>query len=365
MDGVLYRLLLIAGIGIFSATATTGFAQSKATGKQTANYNPYSTARENRRLLSQSLRIERDYGQIPNQLVLASHDSFHRGLMPLDDHLWNLAFAREAQLARPDLDEAGKIQIWTEYRNQIEFVSASLASLYEPAAKNWGSENAFAAYSLANAEVQLAQLQGNDSASALARQQATDAILVLAAQREFDYSLGLATLDELVIAHDRVAKELELPKSFRDQLWLAAEQEKHLWNAVGAGIGRSDEVVEIAMVRQTIELQQSLESGNLDKIRDNLQAAGQTSENHFAVLSQFHQHGTATLSDLSRALTFRNRLVSLEKSIPELGQTLNQNRFHSDWNSLKSIADSTDRVGRHQADVLAVEILGIGINEKR
>lgn len=350
---------LAIACGGFLAFMNSDFAFAQETAQV---YNPNNKPIP--KALPQAKLSPVQFGQLPSQLEAASESAFVRGLMPLESRLTYLALARDSRLAVEDLSVEQQAGIWAGYRDELVRVVSQIERLNQPGAAGWGGELAWSHYALARAEHQLAIVSGNQEATDATQGGVLVAAENLLQQREWDYSLGLASLADLAYSRDRF---LDASNSGVDTRLNSLDETRMLltgWNQRGAAIGRTDKILAANLTGDVLILQSSLESGQTDAVKQSISALHQAGHEHFAQTYAYYQRGTAPLHQLSSSVMLRQRLIPMEREFPELSSETDQQTFQQDWQALKTIASQTnDLRGRVQADVIAIDLMAVSINQ--
>ncbi len=330
--------------------------------EQPKHYSP--TGKKLPTVLPTVLQSKKKYGRAPDQLESFSESAFRRSLMPLKDHLQYLAMARDARLSGSDISKEQELAAWGGYRERLKAVIPAMRSLNQPSASNWASELAWANYAVVRAEQRIAEISENSSAYEAATRQVQDASGQLLAQREFDNTLGLATVSDLTYAQDRFLAANQSSKSRRIELLEHTKSMQQKWNRSGAGVGRTDRVLETQLTQDLMRFQETLQEGDIEKVSAQLSRVQQVSQRHFQVSAEFYSHGTAPLHQLTKSMMLRQRLRQLQQVVPELEDESSDLQFQRDWRQLKqSAATVSDRRGRMSADLLAIDLLGLSVEE--
>lgn len=303
-------------------------------------------------------------GNLPVQLEQQSESAFLRGLMPLSDYLRYLNMAREARLANPDLSSAEQQQAWEIYRGRIANVLPTLEQFRQPASANWAAEVELARFALLRTDERLASFASGEPtpASGALTQAATQRLL---SQREFDYFLGIASVSDVAYARDRFLAAHETNLEDRIQLFERAISRMQSWNQQGAGIGRSDQLLELQVYHASLQLEQTLASGDAAAVETQLSRVQQMSHRHFQQTHEYVQQGTAPLHDLTRSLTIRQSLKTLQESLSPESTRQTDEQFERDWQALQRMAVSiSDTRGRMAADLTAIHLLQVSVEHR-
>lgn len=285
-----------------------------------------------------------------------SWSAFEQGLLPVGDFLEHLAAAEEWSLARDSLHRDGR-QTAKLLQPRLLLLRQAVDRMQEfqqPAAKDWFADLALLRYTLAHAEKQLAEVSGERSAvfglSAAEARLASEHYQA----RVFDYRvLGQASLPAVAEA----AALLNLAPGAEHAVRLEVLATTRRWGRAGAGIGRTDHVLEAEMA---LARSRSL-AAHANPTNEEIQGfidAERFSARLFDAELTYHQRGTATLADLTRAWRIRQQIhlqaqrsrialpfecaPDLANDLQVLGQQANR---------------VTDRRGRLRADLQYVELL--------
>ena len=181
------------------------------------------------------------------RLRVESQTSYERSLLPLADHLENLALAEVAALSQlpvnadaqpwPEVDSAALLRALEPRLRELRRTVEVLERFRQPAAVGYNADLALARYALADASLNAAWLTGEMSAvprlTAETQRQARQRYHQLV----FDYQvLGTASLPELA---DSIALQTISPR-LETQLRGSVTQQTERWQKDGAGIGRPD-----------------------------------------------------------------------------------------------------------------------------
>lgn len=352
---------LIVICSVWSLLAT--FAPSVASAQdQKKNYSP--TGKKLPTSLPTVLQAKKKYGNTPRQLESFSESAFRRSLMPLKDHLRYLAMARDARLSGSDITQEQELAVWGNYRDRLRTVIPAMKSLNQPSASNWASELAWANYAVARAEQRIVEIDEDTAGFEAASSRVQQTSGQLLAQREFDNTLGLATVSDLTYAQDRFLAANQSSQSRRIALLEHTKEMQQKWNRSGAGIGRTDRVLETQLMQDLMRFQETLQQGDIEKVSAQLSRVREVSQRHFQVTAEYYSHGTAPLHQLTNTMVLRQRLRQLQQEVPELAEKTPNVQFQRDWQYLKRAAASvSDRRGRMSADLLAVDLLSLSVED--
>ena len=346
---------------VLSFALSSEFTEVYAQGK-TESYSP--TGKKLPTTLPTALQSQKKYGSTPNQLESFSESAFRRSLMPLKDHLRYLAMARDARLSGSDITKEQELAAWGNYRERVQSIIPAMQRFNQPAAANWAAELAWANYAVVRAEQKIAEIGENSAAIDAASAQVQKASEQLLAQREFDGKLGLATMADITYAQDRLLAANHASPKERIAFLENSKSVLQRWNSKGDGIGRTDRVLETQLMEDLLMFQGSLQQGDVEKISDQLARVRQVSQRYFQVTAEYYSHGTAPLHQLTSSMVLRQRLRKLQQDVPELAEKSPNTQFLQDWQFLKQAAASvTDRRGRMPADLLAIDLLGLSIED--
>lgn len=327
---------------------------------QPKDYNPEKKAIP--KSLAAPIGPNRNFGNLPGRLERASADAFNRGLMPLESRLRYLALARDARLSVSEISDEEVLAIWQGYRSQLAEMVPRIQSLNQPASGGWASELLLAQYALARADQQLAMVAGDEIAmdqSALALKSIAHKLYN---QRRTDYSFGLATIGDVAFAKERLLAASNYDEAGRVDVIESAIATQSRWNSKGAEIGRKDRLLESQLTKDFILFQDSLKSGDPEKIAGKMAILNSTAHQHFQTTLKYFRNGTAPLHQLTNSMFVRQRLQQLSKEFPELENKEETANFERDWNALRDVAANvSDTRGRNAADLLAIQVLGRGI----
>ncbi len=361
----MYRSSLVLCLccsAVVLASPSEVFSQKKV--EKPKDYNP--SEKKIPTNLPTALQAKRLYGQSPQQLEAASQSAFLRSLMPLEDHLRYLAMARDARLSGSDLTQKQKIEAWGQYRAQIAEIVPRMQQFNQPGATGWASELAWAKYAITRADQRLAELQENSVQLASATSEAQQASQQLLSQTEFDYGLGMSTLSDLTYAKDRYLASNDADRERRLGELADVKAMQEVWNQRGAGIGRSDKILETEVAQNLLKFQETLKSGEPKEIAAQMSSLDRASRQHFQTSVKYFKNGTAPLHQLTNSILLRQRLQQLQREAPELANKDSKKAFQEDWNTLQQAAASkTDRRGRIQADLLAIDLLSVSVDSDK
>lgn len=306
-------------------------------------------------------RLPAGTGDAAVELAASATDAFVRGLMPLDHYLeqMRVVYSLELRLAMEQDDRQAAQAAAQRHLNRLGETVEMLEGFRQPAAEGWFADTFLAQAALAEAQGELAHLQGNRGAAEAARERfeslAWDHLLM---RRVDDTFLGLASLPTLANAVAMVSTSGEEGKAalgaFNEHVVLTTR----VWNAVGAGIGREDLVQQAELEAATERVEWALVSGDAPRFADSVQRAEQTARDLFETRRGFYEFGTATLADLTQTWMLRSRVHQLAAEV-EGGLTEQMdNQRREDLSSLLEIANSIEDLrGRNAADVQFVKLL--------
>lgn len=296
---------------------------------------------------------------------LAEHtrSAFRRGLLPLRDHLEQLALATEIEVLSADAHEVSPAAALQRQVDRLRDVRDRLRAFHQPAAEGWAADTALAEWALADAEQKLARAGGEPVAAQTAEARRREWAAVHYRLRQRDGNIGAASLPSvvhaasLVVGASRSGSERDLlAEEYREQLRRTAALTAE-WAERGAGIGRADRVLE---ARVAVDLEQLSPAGEAAPLADPqpLHDADGKLQELFAAQAEFHRHGTAELYDLARTwLTWRN-LHQAAAQTPDLFSKQQTSGRAAALARLQELADQTpDRRGRIAADVTFVRLL--------
>lgn len=310
--------------------------------------------------------------RLSTQLMQQSGEAFHLGLMGLADYVDRLSVAvsLNSAIAENAKSDAVRIKALTQQAAALQDALDRLEKFNQPAAKGWAADVAYAQLLAARARVEL-----NPPHSTATAQQSSLQIQQLALrqfeQRNADYHVGLAGLPEM----SRAASYLGLPASdaakanegergrqialmteYRDRLSRYASKTDAL-SQRGAELGRDDKlsIAQFELAR-TSGVLAGLE-GNKSRAAAEFAKADRHAQQAFDAQSRYHQHGTASLADLTLTWQLQD---GLHQQMPLVGaKPAEGDRHGANFTLLNRMADQLkDKRGRNAADISMVHSLG-------
>ncbi len=293
----------------------------------------------------------------------SSQQAFHRGLLPLTDLLEHLALAEEADIRSVTATEPAESTPSTQSLlkavqprvQALRQVVRHLESFRQPAAVNWQADVLLAKYILTEAETEVAKLTGDRAAATAAVQTETTLAKAHYHQRVFDAQiLGHASVPEVT----RAVVMLNVDPTRKRQALQRAVGTTQRWNTMGAGIGRSDQVLQASLQVALWDAQPRSPTLDEPAVKRGLADADRLTARLFAKQRTYFTHGTATLSDLSRTWQTRRQVHLLADAVGVSFPVDTHDTFRRDLDTLTtSAAKVTDRRGRHGSDVEYVHLL--------
>jgi hypothetical protein len=306
-------------------------------------------------------------------LARSSGDAFHRGLMPLPDHLEQLSLAGRIEHDVARLSGSPDAQLDVLLR-QVERYRGIVAHLERFTAANGpiaAADMHLARALLARTEAALDGAARRPAQAILSASHGDVAAELQVDRRTFDERLGLSTPEAVLDARlqQGVAPALDTksppdvpPRAladYRDGLAaLAARVE--VWGRLGAGIGRADRLQNLRIHQAAIDRELAEAALDPAAMEVALSRAVEDSETLHETLSGFHRTGTATLFDLASAWRLRSDLIasrpaSEPNSISEPASETpppGVAALEQDYEAIARLAaGQRDLRGRHAADV--------------
>jgi hypothetical protein len=312
------------------------------------------------------------------QLREQSRESFLRGLLPLQDYLEHLSTAFEAegrsayettlgQLRSTPGYESNKPPQLTVQQRQKTFepvYQARLAALQEavdrlvefqqPASVGWEADVALSRFALVQAQTDAARVYGKPGDVLQLKAGEEQLAVEQYWKRWDDASVGLASTQQLVQAVSLLNVAPELRRNFLQN----AENQTVIWASAGAGIGRQDAVTKASFDLTWLNGYTEGQDGKRVVNEQSWRESDQLVETLFQQQREFFPKGTATLGDLSRTWNLREQMhhVATDAKYKMPGASIEQHR--QNLQLLQRTADgTTDRRGRHAADVTFVQVL--------
>ena len=284
-------------------------------------------------------------------LADSSFQSFRRGLMPLHDHLDQLQFAADSEFRLAGKD--GQADVATRYVEQLRRVELALREFNAPNAVGWRADLLLAQAMVAQAEFDLATVEGDEEQAEFAAERATILAERHLIERRFDSSVGLASLPMLLHA------EMLTPEGAvrgREMLVQVVDQTRR-WNELGAGIGRSDKLATAEFELARFDFFTAFDSPEQD-IEESFTAASEASGKLLEQKMEFYKNGTADLFEIAQAWRNMQQLVEFAASTKT---GVSPDVVESSRTNLELLVElataKQDRQGRFAADVAYVSLL--------
>ncbi len=273
--------------------------------------------------------------------------------MSLYDHLDQLNLVLEAEYSRA-ADDAARIALMNRHRDRLRRVAQDLNQFNQPASAGWFADLLLAQAMLAQVDLDLAVLEGNNIAAAEAAEMARTLAQRHMQQREFDATLGNATLSLVVQAALLTPEGAAQGREILQDAVAATRR----WNRQGAFIGRKDRVAEIELELSRFEFFAELdkEDGN---VVEALERAEEASTRLLNSAMEYYGTKTAPLFHVARAWNMRRQLYDIAASSDEaLFTKERQELSERDLAQIVTFAEeATDRRGRIAADVAYITLL--------
>lgn len=284
-------------------------------------------------------------------LTDSSFQSFQRGLMPLHDHLDQLQLAADSDFRLAGKEGQGDVA--TRYVEQLRRVERALREFDAPNAEGWRADLFLAQALLAQAEFDVATIEGDSAAAGFAAQRAQTLAERHLIERRFDSSIGIASLPMLLQAEmltpDGAARGRELLVQVVDQT--------RRWNEAGAGIGRSDKLATAEFELSRFDFFTAFDSPEQD-IEESFTAASEASSKLLEQKMEFYKNGTADLFEIAQAWRNMQQLVEYAASTKAGVSREVVERSRTNLELLVEMASAKqDRQGRIAADVAYVSLL--------
>lgn len=295
------------------------------------------------------------------RLLDQSRDSFERGLMPLADHLDQLAVATNLSMRLAGATQQREVQRETQARlvRQLEGVAAQLERFQQPASIGWESDVLLAKFSLADAQARLAALDAKPELTASIQQRAAEFARQHWAKRLDDSGIGHASPLQIWRATSLLNSAEGRPAGTNRENLRQAIDATDRWNFLDAGIGRNDLRQAFQYELARMDLRESKPGTEV------FAASAQRAESLLVKLHettmQYQSQGTASLYDVATTWRERSELHShLQSASEDFVPKTWQQRRTADFRSLQRIAtNTTDRRGRNAADTTYVELLAL------
>lgn len=292
-----------------------------------------------------------------------SQQAFHRGLLPLTDLLEHLALAEEADLRHvlSTVSEASAplpqlLQPALQPRvDALRQAVRHMEGFHQPAAANWHADLLLGKYVLSQAEAEVGRLTGSTEATARAMRVESAMALAHYQQRIFDARiLGHASLPEVT----RAISFLNIDPTRKRRALQQSVRSTERWNSAGAGIGRTDRVLEASLQVALWDAEPRSSTPDEVVVKRGLSEAERLTTHLFATQRRYYSHGTATLADLSRTWQTRRQVHLLADFVGTAITESSPASYERDLNDLRRLASSVqDRRGRIAGDVEFVQLL--------
>lgn len=313
-----------------------------------------------RRLRRQVSEIQEQLSRETADLAAQSFDSFRRGLMPLPDHLEQLALAQRAGVLTAGSAEQ-RIELQLQHVDRLDAVVGALQAFNQPNAEGWQADLLLAQALAADARAKLAELQEREDAAEAVRQTALALAEAHLKRRQADSTIGWATVPMLVnarlvvqqIRQDEPYTALPAGKFLEDAIVLTRS-----WQERNAGIGRSDRVAlaEYQQARYALRHGLKAEKSQIARLYRMAEAAALKL---YDQKRAFLRTGTASLYDVAQAWSFRSDLTDILAGVDLAPPADSEQRLLRDLDALQQFAASvSDRRGRIAADLSYVSVLG-------
>jgi len=298
------------------------------------------------------------------QLRRWSQSAFQRGLLNLGDHLEHLSAAEEAEVRLVAIEAKDTDNPTPELRQALQpridalrLAVQQMAAFRQPAAANWEADLRLGQYVLAQAEEEAAGLVGDRSAVMVAKGVQQHWAQAHYARRVFDARfLGHATPSEVTQAITFLNIS---PVRKREALQRTVSQMKQ-WQRTGAGIGRADRTLDAQLQLALWDVESRGSQTSASELRRGLVEADRLTARLFDVQREFHQHGTASLADLSRSWQTRRQVHLLANWVAlPLPDQRTEALDRSSRELTHLAAGVKDHRGRMAADVEYVRLLGL------
>lgn len=318
-----------------------------------------ATARAERRALLTA--AERTAGEV----AAYGRSAFQRGLMPLPDYLEQSALVTLIETESADAQGAIRSAAWQRQANRLREARDRLQRFGQPASEGWGADLALAEWALADAEFSLA----TTTEDPVALQAASERRAMWAAEhlrrRQADAHIGAASRPAVTNAMSLVVDSRDRDGAGRSGFELEyqselrrVEQLTAVWAEQGAGIGRTDRLIEARLAVNIDSAVATDANGDVVIDRAAFDAANSQLEALFETQREFHRHGTAELFDLCRTwITWRNLHDAARREPDAVSPSQHAGRESALQNLGELAAATKDRRGRIAADVACVQLL--------
>jgi len=306
------------------------------------------------------------------RLAANSDHGFRRGLLPLGDHLRQLALSYSLRQSvatfgiGPSRETLNQQEL-SRYREIVE----TLEQFRQPAAEGWRADLALARSHLARVEGEQAYLQGDRMAlrDALNRQVTWSNRHL--ATRELDHFLGMASPRQVIEAaqFERRSRLEALPRyptsteyrlayqSYRDDLGDLVQNVER-WSQQGAGLGRRDEVHRTRFALAQADAILGLLNADDSTRRRALQSAESELDALFETQTEFYRRGTVKLFEMARTWQERQAIYDQATDLRNFPRSQAEAAHARDFEKLETWAAQTrDRRGRIAADLAFISAL--------
>ena len=288
-----------------------------------------------------------------SQLAERSFDSFSRGLMPLHDHLDQLQLAARSEFRLIPPNGTGETAVAVRHLSRVRKVERALRQLNEPNAAGYRADLLLAQAMVAQAEFDLASIQGQQAVAEFAAQRARILAERHLLERRFDSSLGLASLSTLVNA------EMLTPAGTARgrELLMQAVRTTRRWSQLGSGLGRPDKVAEAEFELARFDFFVAFDSEELN-VEPGFQTASRAAQRMLDRKIEYYRTGTASLYEIARTWQNMRELVEYAAST-ESGVTRETvDRSRANLNRIIQLAQAkSDKRGRIAADLAYVSLI--------
>lgn len=288
-----------------------------------------------------------------SQLADRSFDSFNRGLMPLHDHLDQLQLVASSEFRVLPPDGTGEAAVAARHLSRVRKVERALRGLNEPNAAGYRADLLLAQAMVAQAEFDLASIQGEQAVAEFAAQRARILAERHLLERRFDSSLGLASLPALLNA------EMLTPAGAARgrELLVQAVRTTRRWSQLGAGLGRPDKVAEAEFELARFDFFVALESEE-QNVGPGFQAASRAAQRMLDRKIEYYRTGTASLYEIARAWQNMRELVEYAASTKAGVTQKTVDRSRANLNRIVEMAQAkSDKRGRIAADLAYVSLI--------
>lgn len=295
------------------------------------------------------------------RLLDQSRDSFERSLMPLADHLDQLAVATNLNLRLAGATNQREVQRdWqAQLVRQLEGVAAQLERFQQPASLGWQADVFLARFSLADAQARLAKFENRPELAAAMQIRAAEFAQQHWAKRLDDSSVGHASAMQIWRATNLLNNAEGRPVGTDRNVLRQAIDATDRWSFLGAGIGRNDLRQAFQYELARVDLQES--KPGTEVFAANAQRAESLLIQLHETTTQYQAKGTASLYDVATTWRERSELHSqLQSAGADFVPKTWKQRRESDLRGLQRLAtNTTDRRGRNAADTTYVEVLSL------